>query len=92
MRLEILEYPKRRVVRAAVACLESLGILLGYPDGTFRPDRPINKAEFAAIAARFDTLGSTHENALVNHGSFLCSYAVSSKILSHNFRAAGREF
>jgi uncharacterized repeat protein (TIGR02543 family) len=47
----------------AVAYLESLGILLGYPDGTFKPDRPISRAEFAAVAARFDELDSTTENA-----------------------------
>ncbi|MFP5527189.1 S-layer homology domain-containing protein [Peptococcus simiae] len=28
-------------------------IIKGYPDGTFRPDAPISRAEFAAIASRF---------------------------------------
>jgi hypothetical protein len=28
-------------------------VLKGYPDGTFRPNAPITRAEFAAIATRF---------------------------------------
>jgi uncharacterized repeat protein (TIGR02543 family) len=47
----------------AVAYLESLGVLLGYPDGTFKPDRSISRAEFAAISARFSALDGTTENA-----------------------------
>ncbi|QDX91004.1 S-layer homology domain-containing protein (plasmid) [Brevibacillus laterosporus] len=30
----------------------SLGLLKGYPDGTFRPNNPISKAEFAALFER----------------------------------------
>ena len=30
-------------------------IVNGYPDGTFGPDKTITRAEFAAIAARFDS-------------------------------------
>ena len=37
----------------AVSTLYNAGVLSGYPDGTFRPDRPITRAEFAAIAAKF---------------------------------------
>ena len=37
----------------AVNTLASLGMLGGYPDGTFRPDAPITRAEFAAIALAF---------------------------------------
>lgn len=37
----------------AVNTLSSLGMLGGYPDGTFRPDAPITRAEFAAIALAF---------------------------------------
>ncbi|MDR3294432.1 MAG: S-layer homology domain-containing protein, partial [Clostridiales Family XIII bacterium] len=40
----------------AVAYLASTGIILGYPDGTFRPDAQITRAEFAALSARFDYL------------------------------------
>ena len=36
-----------------VNTLSSLGMLGGYPDGTFRPDAPITRAEFAAIALAF---------------------------------------
>ena len=37
----------------AVNALGQLGAIGGYPDGTFRPDRGITRAEFVAIAARF---------------------------------------
>ena len=37
----------------AVNTMASLGMLEGYPDGTFRPDAPITRAEFAAIALAF---------------------------------------
>ena len=41
----------------AVSTLRSMGIITGYPDGTFRPNAAITRAEFAAIAARFDNDG-----------------------------------
>ena len=37
----------------AVSTCVRAGLLSGYPDGTFRPNAPITRAEFAAIAARF---------------------------------------
>jgi hypothetical protein len=33
----------------AVARLGALGIIAGYPDGTYRPDQPVTRAEFAKI-------------------------------------------
>ena len=33
----------------AVEKLTYLGIIAGYPDGTYRPDRPVTRAEFAKI-------------------------------------------
>ena len=39
----------------AVATLANAGIITGDPQGTFRPNDTITRAEFAAIAARFDT-------------------------------------
>ena len=41
----------------AVSTLSFMGIITGYPDGTFRPNAAITRAEFAAIAARFDNDG-----------------------------------
>ena len=37
----------------AVNMLASLDMIVGYEDGTFRPDAPITRAEFTAIAMRF---------------------------------------
>jgi len=42
--------------------LASLGILSGYPDGTYRPNEQITRAEFAAIASKFDSLSATSTN------------------------------
>lgn len=39
-----------------ISTLTNAGILKGYTDGSFRPDAAITRAEFAAIAARFDKL------------------------------------
>ena len=38
----------------AVSTMTRAGIVNGYPDGTFRPNAPITRAEFAAMIARFD--------------------------------------
>ncbi len=43
----------------AVSTMAAMGIVNGYPDGTFRPNDNITRAEFAAIAARFDAHGNT---------------------------------
>jgi uncharacterized repeat protein (TIGR02543 family) len=37
----------------AVGALTSLGILKGFGDGSFRPDAPVTRAQFCAIAVRF---------------------------------------
>ena len=45
-----------------VATLADMGIVKGYEDGTFRPNVPITRAEFAAIATRFfEETGATYE-------------------------------
>ena len=36
-----------------VSTLSAMGIISGYEDGSFRPNAPITRAEFAAIAVRF---------------------------------------
>jgi hypothetical protein len=47
----------------AIAYLASQGIVAGYPDGTFRPDQPITRAEFAKMVAGFDELDETSRNS-----------------------------
>ena len=42
---------------SAVSTLSAMGIISGYPDATFRPNASITRAEFAAIATRFDVNG-----------------------------------
>ena len=39
----------------AISTMVSAGIVNGYEDGTFKPNAEITRAEFAAIAARFDS-------------------------------------
>ena len=41
-------------VGEAVTKLVAYGIISGYPDGTFKPDGEITRAEFAAVIARFN--------------------------------------
>ena len=40
----------------AISTLTNAGIILGYNDGTFKPDAPITRAQLAAIAVRFSTV------------------------------------
>ncbi|WP_083703397.1 S-layer homology domain-containing protein [Aedoeadaptatus urinae] len=40
----------------AVSYMTENKLIMGYPDGTFKPNSPISRAEFAAIASRFDQL------------------------------------
>ena len=40
-----------------IGYMQQFGIVTGYEDGSFRPDAPVTRAEFAAIAARFDNDG-----------------------------------
>lgn len=45
-----------------IAYAQHLGIITGYEDGTFRPDNYITRAEFAAVASRYDRLEDINEN------------------------------
>jgi len=47
----------------AICYLASINILNGYPDGTFKPNQPVTRAEFATIASRFDQLAESVGNA-----------------------------
>ena len=50
---QLLRCARGCVDAEAVNTLASLGMINGYPDGTFRPDAPITRAEFCVIALAF---------------------------------------
>jgi hypothetical protein len=50
----------------AVNFLANEGVLTGYGDGTFCPERSITRAEFATIASRFDDLTDDVTNAFTD--------------------------
>lgn len=50
----------------AISTLTNAGIIYGYPDGTFRPDAPITRAEFAAIATRFSEVTCSIDNSFTD--------------------------
>jgi len=47
---------RNRWYTEAIDALYTLGIVAGYPDGTFRPDAPVTRAEFATMAVNFAQL------------------------------------
>lgn len=47
------DVPETQWYNNAVSTLSNMGIIKGYPDGSFKPNAPITRAEFAAIATRF---------------------------------------
>lgn len=47
-----------------ISTLTKLGILEGYPDGTFGPDDTITRAEFATVCARFSQRTSSEKTEL----------------------------
>lgn len=55
----------------AVSTMTNAGIVAGYPDGSFRPNAPITRAEFATIAARFSEVvyngGNSFTDVPENH-------------------------
>ena len=53
----------------AINYLAKYNIISGYEDGTFRPNAPITRAEFATMASRFDELASTGSNIFTDVGS-----------------------
>ena len=39
-----------------IGYMQQFGIVMGFDDGSFRPDVPVTRAQFAAIASRFEKL------------------------------------
>lgn len=61
----------------AVVYLESLGILSGYPDGTFKPHAHITRGELTAVASRFYSMtGGTNPFSDVSSGSWSTAYII----------------
>lgn len=46
-----------------VSTLASIDIAMGYPDGSFRPENTITRAELATIASKFDKLSPFEDNS-----------------------------
>ena len=67
---------------SAVATLAKLGIISGYPDGSFKPNANITRAEFATIASRFDKLaegGKTFTDVANTHWAYKSISSASAK-------------
>jgi hypothetical protein len=50
----------------SVKYLTNVGIIRGYPEGDFRPDNPITRAEFATLISGFDNLEESDENSFTD--------------------------
>jgi len=50
--VEYSDVPASNWAAGAIAQLTEQGLMGGYPDGTFGPDRPITRAEFAVVLVR----------------------------------------
>lgn len=50
------DVPKSYWAANYIGYMQQFGIVTGYSDGSFRPDAPVTRAEFAAIASRFEKL------------------------------------
>ena len=46
------DVPGTHPAAAAIAAVKAAGLMVGYPDGTFRPDQPVTRAELAAVLQR----------------------------------------
>ena len=56
----------------SITYVQEEGIVSGYPDGTFKPDSPINRAEFAKIIVE-SRFASQHINSCLDEGGTLFS-------------------
>ncbi len=57
------DVPPSHWAAGAVAAASAAGYLKGYPDGTFRPNAPVTRAEAAAVLARAFALPDAGEEA-----------------------------
>jgi len=54
--VEYSDVPVTNWAAGAIAQLTEQGLMVGYPDGTFGPDRPITRAEFTVVLVRANQL------------------------------------
>ncbi len=52
-RNDFSDVPGTHALNTAISTIANAGIINGYPDGTFRPDNTITRAEFASILSKF---------------------------------------
>ena len=72
---------EKRWSNIAISTLYNSGIINGYEDGTFRPEQPITRAEFATIASRFDKLEESNKDLFTDvKGHWARTYINSSAI------------
>lgn len=50
--------------KAAVEALASRGVINGYPDGSFRPQAPVSRAEFAVMLANAASLSASAQDGV----------------------------
>ena len=56
------DVPKGYWAANYIGYMQQFGIITGYSDGSFRPDAPVTRAEFATIASRFEKLTEGSKN------------------------------
>ena len=61
------------------------GIVSGYPDGTFRPNQPITRAEFASIASRFAQLTDDQDISFIDLDASHWGYKAVRSAASHGW-------
>ncbi|MFM9412795.1 S-layer homology domain-containing protein [Peptococcus simiae] len=61
------------------------GIVTGYPDGSFKPNQPITRAEFSAIASRFAALTDEKEITFIDLGADHWGYRAIRLAASHGW-------
>ena len=54
--VQFSDVPAGKWYETAVKTLASKGVITGYPDGTFKPNASVTRAEFCAMASRFFSL------------------------------------
>ena len=60
----------------AIGFMTDMGIVSGYPDGTFRPNAPVTRAEFAMMVSKFAKLNTFTSNAFADLSSGHWAYEV----------------